>query len=113
MVEWQHAMQQAWSALRFGEVKVETNGDRHVFEIPVYLGDLDPQAVRVEIYADGVNGDGPVRQEMEPVGPLAGGCVYRASISAARPVTDYTVRAIPHRTGAAVPLENARILWMR
>jgi starch phosphorylase len=116
MVEWQHAMQQAWSALRFGEVKVETNGDRHVFEIPVYLGDLDPSAVRVELYADGVNGDGPVRQEMERVRQLegaAGGYAYRGPAPATRPAADYTVRVIPHRAGVAVPLEDARIRWQR
>ncbi len=37
-----------------------------------YLGDLDPDAVRVELYADGVMGAGPVRHEMEPVRQLAG-----------------------------------------
>jgi starch phosphorylase len=116
MVEWQHAMQQAWPALRFGEVRVETNGDRHMFEIPVYLGDLDPSAVRVELYADGINGDGPVRQEMERIRQLdgaGGGFAYRGPAPATRPATDYTVRVIPHRAGVAVPLEDARILWQR
>jgi starch phosphorylase len=116
MVEWQHAMQQAWPALRFGEVTVETNGDRHVFEIPVYLGGLDPSAVRVELYADGVNGDGPVRQEMERIRQLEGagsGYAYRAGVPAIRPAADYTVRVIPHRAGVAVPMEDARIRWQR
>ena len=27
-----------------------------MFEVQVYLNDLDPNAVRVELYADGVNG---------------------------------------------------------
>jgi starch phosphorylase len=116
MVEWQHALEQAWPALRFGEVKVETNGERHAVEVQVYLNALDPGAVRVELYADGVNGDDPIRQEMERVGQLsgaAGGYVYRARVSAMRPATDYTVRAIPQRADVAVPLEEARILWQR
>ena len=71
MVDWQHAMEQM-AAMRFGEMKVETNGEQHVFEVQVYLTDLDPNAVRVELYADGVDGDGPVRQEMERVRQLAG-----------------------------------------
>ena len=37
----------------------------------VYLNDLDPKAVRVELYADGVGGGAPVRQEMERVRQLA------------------------------------------
>ena len=58
--------------MRFGEMKVATNGEQHVFEVQVYLTDLDPNAARVELYADGINGDGPVRQEMERVRQLAG-----------------------------------------
>ena len=116
MVEWQHATQRAWPTLRFGEMKVDTNAGQHVFEVEAYLNDLDPDAVRVELYADGRNGDGPVRQEMERVRPLAGaggGYVYRAQVPAIRPATDYTARLIPHRAGVAIPLEAAPILWQR
>ena len=67
-----HSLEQKWAALRFGEVKVETDGEQHVFEVQVYLNDLDPNAVRVELYADGVNGNAPVRQEMKRVRQLAG-----------------------------------------
>ena len=88
MVDWQHTLEQKWATLRFGEVKVETDGEQHVFEVQVYLNDLDPNAVRVELYADGVNGGAPVRQEMKRVRQLAGaagGYVYSAAVSAARP----------------------------
>ena len=116
MVDWRHSLEQKWAALRFGEVKVETQGGQHVFEVQVYLNDLDPKAVRVELYADGVNGGSPVRQEMKRVRQLAGapgGYVYSAAVSAARPPADYTARVIPHCDGVAVPLEAARILWQR
>jgi len=114
MVNWQHAMEMA--AIRFGEMKVSTNEEHHVFEVQVYLTDLDPNAARVEIYADGINGDGPVRQEMERFRQLpgmAGGYAYRAGVPATRPATDFTARVIPHFDGAAIPLEAARILWQR
>ena len=102
--------------LRFGEVKVETRDSQHVFDVQVYLDDLDPKAVRVELYADGVNGGSPVRQEMKRVRQLAGasgGYGYSAAVSAARPPADYTARVIPHCEGVAVPLEAAHILWQR
>ena len=82
----------------------------------MYLNDLDPKAVRVELYADGVNGSDPMRQEMTRVRRLAGasgGYVYSAAVSAARPATDYTARIIPHCAGVAVPLEVDLILWQR
>jgi starch phosphorylase len=116
IVDWQRAIQKEWHALRFGEMKVETNGDQHVFEVQVYLHDLDPDVARIELYADGVTGDGPVRQDMERVGPsagAAGGYLFRARVSSTRPATDYTARVMPRYTGVAVPLEAARILWQR
>ena len=114
MVEWQHGLAQKWPTLRFGEVKVETKDMQHVYEVQVYLGGLEPEAVRVELYADDVNGDAPVRQVMTRVRQLTGasnGYVYNTSVSAARPPADYTARVIPHCDGVAIPLEDARILW--
>ena len=116
MVDWRHTLEQKWAALRFGEMQVETLDGQHVFDVQVHLDGLDPKAVRVELYADGVNGGSPVRQEMKLVRQLAGasgGHVYRAAVSASRPLMDYTARLIPHYDGAAVPLEAARILWQR
>ena len=42
------------AALRRGEGG--DAGGQHVFEAQVYLNDLDPKAVRVELYADGAHG---------------------------------------------------------
>jgi starch phosphorylase len=116
MVDWRHRLDQKWATLHFGEVKVETRGEQHVFEVQVYLNDLDPKAVRVEICADGAKGGDPVRQEMKLVRQVAGasgGYVYSAAVPAARPPAEYTARVIPHCDGVAVPLEDARILWQR
>ena len=116
IVTWRQALEQKWAALRFGDVKVETKGNQHVYEVQVYLNDLDPKAVRVELYADGVMGGAPVQQEMKRIRQLAGtsgGTVYSAAVSAARPPADYTARVIPHCDGVAVPLEASRILWQR
>jgi starch phosphorylase len=116
MVDWKSNLEQKWAALRFGEVKVETKGGQHVFDVQVYLHDLDANAIIVELYADGVNGGSPVRQEMKRIRQLPGapgGYGYSAAVSADRPPGDYTARMIPHRDGVAVPLEDARILWQR
>ena len=94
-------------------MKVETRGEQHVFEIEVSLNDLDPQAVRVELYADGVMGSAPMRQEMKRIRGASGTYAYSAAVSAGRPPTDYTARVIPHYDGVAVPLEVGTILWQR
>ena len=87
VVDWQHAVDRKWGSLRFGDLRVETNADHHVFEVEVFLNDLDPNAVRVELYADGIDGGDPVRVEMKCARPLPDAsrrCVYHAT------VPDYT-----------------------
>jgi glycogen phosphorylase len=116
LVDWKNSLQRKWPTLYFGEVKVETRGKQHVFEIQVFFNDLDSHAVKVELYADAVMGGVPVRQQMERVQSSTAGAravVYRASVSATRLATDYTARIIPQCAGVAVPLENESILWQR
>ena len=116
MVEWRQEVERKWGAVRFGERTLKTGAGQHVFGVQVWLETLAPQALRVELYADGVNGGPPVRLEMTRLHPLAGatgGYAYSATVGADRPPTDYTVRLMPHCDGVAVPLEEARILWQR
>ena len=116
VVNWRRALEKNWSDLRFGEVRVASDGENHVFELQVYLNGLDPKAIRVELYADGVNGGAPVRQEMKlsrQPAAAGGSHVYLAQVSASRPATDYTARAIPYHKGIVVPLEAAQIRWQR
>ncbi len=115
VVDWQRAMEQHWSNLRFGEMKVTTRGENQVFEVQLDLGGLDPSTVRVELYADSLKGGEPVRQEMTYGQPLKDGNSYcfRVQVPVTRSATDYTARVIAHYDGVAVPLENARILWQR
>jgi len=114
MVCWRQGLEEKWPTLHFGELKVETRGGHHVFEVELFLNDLDPEAVKVELYAEG--GKDSAGQEMErdrtPTGD-ARGEIYRASVLVARPATDYTARVVPYFAGVAVPLEVNTILWQR
>jgi starch phosphorylase len=116
IVNWEHTLKEKWGTLRFGDLKVQTNAAQHIFEAGVYLNDLDPNLVRVELCANGISGGALVRQEMKRVRQLAGAAgvyVYSAAVSVARPPADYTARVVPHCEGVAIPLEDARILWQR
>jgi starch phosphorylase len=115
-VRWQRELEQKWDMLRFGEIKVESDDEQHVFEVQVYLDNLDPEAIGVELYADGVGDGAPVRREMQRVRQLEdtlNGYAYRADVPATRPAIDYTARVVSYRTNVEVPLENAHILWQR
>jgi starch phosphorylase len=116
MVDWRHSLDQKWGTLNFGEVKVETRDGKHIIEVQVGLHGLDPKAVRVELYADGIKDSPPVRQEMTCLHPLAdesGGYAFSATVPATRSPTDYTARVMPRCDGVAIPLEDPRILWQR
>ena len=114
IVNWRRQLEQKWAALHFGELKVETRAGQLFFEVHVCLNDLDPQAVRVELYADGVAGGDVLRQEMTRSaveGGPPGWHRFNAAVPASRAAEDVTVRLMPHCDGVAVPLEEARIHW--
>jgi starch phosphorylase len=116
IVNWQHELAKKWNGLRFGEMKLETVGELHIFEAHVYLDDLEPEAVRVELYANGLSGTTAEQVEMQRMRLLTGttnGYAYRAEVPATRSANDYTARLIPQHDGVSVPLEAAHILWQR
>lgn len=116
IVNWQRLLEKNWSKIRFGETRVETNDGGHTFEIQLYLDGLTPDAVRVELYAEGTDGNGPVRLEMSRGRQLVGaenGFAYEIRVSSDRLASDYTARVIPFRSGVKVPHEADRILWQR
>ena len=116
LIDWQHAVDSRWGQLRFGDMRVDTAANKYIFEVEIFLNNLDPDAVRVELYANAINGGDSVREEMmcaQPRSDATRSSVYRATIHSTRPPRDYTVRLIPQRAGVAVPLESSRILWQR
>jgi len=93
---------------------VDAVDGNHVFHVQVYLGEVSPDAVRVELYADPRDGSDAVCEPMTRSEPLIGsvnGYLFTARIHANRPASDYTPRVIPYHPQAAVPLEAAQILW--
>ncbi len=116
IVRLKNAFERGWGKLRFGNIKVATNEAQHIFEVQVYLNGLDPDSVKVEIYAEGIDGGEPVREKMMRGPKLVGsenGYLFQARLHATRATADFTVRIIPSDTDMAVPLETACILWQR
>ena len=120
IVGWRRTIEQGWGKLSFGEVKVTTekagDSDYHRFEVQLATGDVPPEILLVEMYAQGIGDGDPVRQqlEMQPGKTAAPGTkLYTGKVPAGRPSTDYTARVIPYLPGAMVPLETSMILWQR
>lgn len=114
LLKWQHMVAQSWSSVRIGTAVLERAGDFDSFHVQVFFGDLEPDAARVELYAEGQNGAEPIRHAMQRCESLPGavnGFMYSAQIPSTRPVADYTPRVIPYYSGAFVPLEAPFICW--
>jgi glycogen phosphorylase len=112
LLNWQHQLAEHWPRLRFGDCNVESDANRHVFHVQAYFDELDPDAVRVELFAEGE----PVPAVMARRDPLVGSAnaySFTASVPASRPAADFTPRIVPFHAGALVPLEASRILWYR
>ncbi len=114
LVSWQAELTKHWSELRFGSATVQQQGQHDVFQVQVFLDDINPDAVRVELYAEGEKDADPITLAMNRGEPLIGatsGFMYTASVPATRAVADYTPRLVPQHPGASVPLEASFILW--
>ena len=114
LLRWRAELARHWPTLRFGSATVERQEEQHFFQVQVFLDELNPDAVSVELYAEGQNGDAPLRHAMNRGERLVGsvnGFMYTARIPSTRPATDYTPRLVPYHRGAFVPLEVPSVLW--
>jgi len=113
MVDWHRALEDTWQTMRFGEIRLETHDGQHHFEVQVDLGGVAPDAVRVELYGDGSEGD-CFQRAMTRMAKITGSgnrYSYTAQVPATRPARDFTPRIIPQFPGVMVPLEVNLILW--
>ena len=116
IAQWHHSVAEHWSKAHFGHVHFETIGDFHNFRVQVYLDELQPDAVCVELFAQARNGESCVRQPMTRGDALTGsvnGFIYTEQVPSTRPADDYTPRLVPAFRGVHVPLEANQILWQR
>jgi len=116
LLQWQQNIAQYWNTMRFGRVSIETHDGRHFFQVEVFPGGLGPEEIRVELYADPVQGGASAVEVMSASKhdkDSTTAQTYSAQVSATRPASDYTPRIVPHHTHASVPLEAQHILWQR
>ncbi len=111
MAEWDRHLHRAWPDVQIGVPDFVRRQDAWQVSVEVYLGEIAPRDVRVEIFA--------APGEVAPLahdGAIAGamtGFFYHGRCSVARPSGDYTIRVVPERQGVSVPAESALIRWQR
>jgi glycogen phosphorylase len=113
LAQWRQRLEEGWHSLSFGDLHCETRDGRHHFRLEVRFGGVDPEAVRVELFAAGPD-ENDRSQPMARGDQLPGradGYLFTAQVPATRPASDFTPRLFPHYPGVAVPLEIPLILW--
>jgi starch phosphorylase len=112
----QNILARQLDAIHFGPVTVKAQGDENLIAVELSLGDVSPDKVRVELYADSDNDGDAVEKEMMGTlqqGNAAGGYIYRATVPSARPATDFTARITANRDSLAHDLEAGWMLWQK
>ena len=109
-------LEQHWIDIRFGEI-TETGGNgRFILSVPVFLGEIAPEDVHVELYANPEHANAAFVQQMMPVEPIAGlvnAFIYRTTVETVRPAWNFTPRVVPFHPDARLPIELPLIAWQR
>ncbi len=113
---WYHALTLHWHQIHFGNIEIQKTDNGWFFQIQVYLGEILPDQVSVELYAEGIDDEKPQVVESDCKEKMTGaihGYTYVANIETTRPATDFTARIIPQHTEAQIPAEASMIVWQR
>jgi starch phosphorylase len=114
LVRWRHQVEEHWSRLRFGSLQIDTNPSRHVFTAQVFLDELNPDFVCIQLFADARSEYPQFCEAMSRGQALIGSgndFNYSLEVEANRPASGYTPRIIPAHPLANMPLDCSRILW--
>jgi starch phosphorylase len=114
---WLEHTRRHWNGVRIAAVSREHDGERLRVDAQVYIDELQPERVRVELYADAAApGTGPeciALQRGEPLAGSRGGYRYHSEIPTRRPAAHYSVRVIPAHPQVRWPLETGLVCWER
>ena len=114
MQGWEARLRRHWPGLHIGETSLSRDDRAWHFSVPVYLGEIAPADVAVQLYADprdaGPAFVGELLRGDAIIGPSH---IYTGTAPATRPAEEYTIRIIPHHPGVRVPAELPLILWQR
>ncbi len=112
--QWEVLVRRQWHFMHWGKKEFRAEGNDLVVMVQLYLGELPPELVQVQLYAEPVGDGEAVRMPMERGAAIAGalnGFLYGCRVAGDRPPRDYTPRVIPYHPKARVPAELNLISW--
>ena len=124
---WDEQLRRHWHEVHWGNLMVSEEEGGWGFEVQIYLGEVLPDLVQLQIYADPVDIEIDIDIEIEAANIKASVCevmqrhssipgtlngyLYRCRVSSVRPYTDFTPRIVAYHADALTPAENNLILW--
>lgn len=112
--QWQQQLNHHWGELRIGECSFSESETHRKVQVQVYLGSINPEAVRVQLIADSNADHKAVALDLEFSGPEESAVDtyrYQGFISGERPDSEYTARVTGRHSNAQIPMENPLIIW--
>jgi starch phosphorylase len=117
LVNWANRVQAHWQHVRVDEPRPARDGDVWSLVVPVYLRELVPADVRVELYADPLHHGGVASifplERGEAIPGTLNGFLYTGNVPVTRPSSHYTARVVPKHQHAQLPQELPLIHWQR
>lgn len=116
MHQWSLTLRGRWQGLHIGTPKATQTDGAVNLVVPVFLGEIEPSCVRVEMFADAKGTTASEALELHREHAIPGsinGYIYAGVVSISRPLEDYTVRVVPYHPDAFLPSELPLIAWQQ
>lgn len=116
LAAWEQRVRACWPHVRFGSAEVTQDEEGRQQRVQVYLGELDPDDVAIEVYAESVDGKSAVTVPLEVEREIPGavhGYVFQGQLPPDRTPEDFTPRAVPRFDGVHAPAELPLVHWQR
>lgn len=114
--QWQRQLEQHWHEIHAGKLHLTASENGYEVEVNVYLGGLNPEMVRVQLFAD-PNATEPGMVEDLRYDPLpedqagTGSLRYLGHVDSMRPQGDFSLRVIAAHPQVNLPAECHLISW--
>ena len=114
--QWFRTLYMRWQTLHIGNSTINRKDSAWQFAVHVYLGEIPPNSVRIELFADAKGEFVPeviLLHQEQAIPGSSNGYIYAGVVETSRPADDYTVRAVPYHPDAVLPTELPLIAWQR
>jgi starch phosphorylase len=116
LVSWSRYLSGNWHELHFGKPEARADAGEWIYRLPVYLGNVSPDSVKLELYCEAWGNFPASTTPMSVESAVPGstnGYIYHGRVNGNRPAEHYTARIRAYHGKARIPAETQYIKWQR